>query len=342
MRRAEQSRTPNRDASAGFLEIHNERRRNMQRNLRKAHAAVLFTAMLFGASRSHAQSQNPTSMQLTGAQCKVILQALQTDAQSSGKTSMTPGQAQILAQCPTVEGQAGTNPALTAAQSQLSLQSFGAQNQTAPTRGGGQAVPQNPAQPLGAPGQAPLGPKKLAIRIGVTQPKAQMGQGNSGANVAEPIRAMIIQYLAGPSQEVVPIAAMIPTQIDAEAASKQCDYVLYSAMSQKVGGGGLGLLKMIGPMASMVPGVGMIAGGAAGAMTTVGVGAIMSGTASAASTVKAKSEVTFEYKLMAPGNTNPVVANTETVKAKENGEDVISPLVEHAATAILAGVSKKK
>jgi hypothetical protein len=314
----------------------------MQRNLRKAYAAVLFTAILLGASRSHAQSQNPASVQLTGAQCKLILQALQTDAQSSGKTSLTPGEAQILAQCLATEGQAGTNPALTSAQSQLLLQSFGAQNQTAPTGGGGQAVPQDPAQPAGAPGQAPLGPKKAAIRIGVPQPKAQMGQGNSGANVAEPLRAMIIQYLRGPSQEVVPIEAMIPTQIDAEAASKQCDYVLFSAISQKVGAGGLGMLKKMGPIAGMVPGVGMIAGGAAGAMTTVAAGTVMSGAAGAASTVKAKSEVTFDYKLMAPGNTNPVVANTEKVKSKEDGEDVISPLVEQAATAILAEVTKKK
>jgi hypothetical protein len=118
--------------------------------------------------------------------------------------------------------------------------------------------------------------------------------------------------------------------------------VLYSAISQKVNGGGMGMLKMMAPMASMVPGIGMIAGGAAGAMTTVGVGAIMAGSAGAASTVKAKSDVTFEYKLMATGNTSPVVANRETVKAKENSEDVISPLVEHAATAILVELTKKK
>jgi hypothetical protein len=215
------------------------------------------------------------------------------------------------------------------------LQSFGAPDQTVPNRA--RAVPGT--TPVAA---APLGPKKGVIRIGVAEPKAQMGQGNTGANVAEPIREMIIKYLAGPSQEVVPIEAMIPSQIEAEAASKQCDYVVYAAIAQKVAGGGLGMLKMMAPMASMVPGVGMLAGGATGAMTTVGVGAVMSGTASAASTVKAKSDVTFEYKLMAPGNPNPVVANTETVKAKENGEDVTSPLIEHAATAILGKVSTKK
>jgi hypothetical protein len=306
----------------------------MQRNLREVHAVTLFAITLFGYSWHQGQSQNPAGMQLTGAQCKVILQALQADAQSSGRTSMTPGQAQVMAQCLAAQGQSGTNPALTTAQSQMLLQGFGTPDQTVPGR--------VQATPASASARAPLGPKTGLIRIGVVEPKAQMGQGNSGANVAEPIRAMIIKYLAGPSQEVVPIEAMIPTQIEAEAASKQCDYVLYAAIGQKTASGGLGMLKMMAPMASMVPGVGMLAGGAAGAMTTVGVGAVMSGTASAASTVKAKSDVTFEYKLMAPGNTNPVVANTETVKARENGEDVISPLIEHAATAILEKVSTKK
>ncbi len=306
----------------------------MKLELRTAYVAVLAAALLFGSSRSDAQSQNPASMQFTGAQCKVILQAMQANAQSAGRSSMTAGQAQILAQCLAAQGQSGTNPALTAAQSQQLLQSFG-QDQAGTTRVGATAVAQNaePATPSA---------KKAGIRIGVAQPKAQMGQGNSGANVAEPIRAMIIQYLAGPGQEVIPIEAMIPSQIEAEAASKHCDYVVYSAITQKTSGSALGLLKMMGPMASMVPGVGMLAGGAGAAITTVGLGAVMSGSASAASTVKAKSDVTLEYKLLALGNTNPVVANTETIKAKDNGQDVISPLVEHAATAILDGISKKK
>jgi hypothetical protein len=315
----------------------------MKRNLKKLQAAVLFTAMLFAASRSHAQVQTLTSTQLTAAQCKIVLQALQTDAQSGGKMSMTPGQAQLLAQCLTAQGQAGTNAALTAAQSQQLLQSFGAPADSEPAGANRLPVPQTAARPLEAQAKAPVAPKGSAIRIGVAQPRAQMGQGNSSANVAEPIRAMIIQYLAGPGQEVVPIAAMVPSQIEAEAASKQCDYVVYSTITQKVsGGGGLGLLKMMAPMASMVPGVGMLAGGAASAITSVGVGAVMSGAASAASVVKAKSEVTFEYKLMAIGNANPLIANIEKVKAKEDGEDIISALVEHAATAILAETTKKK
>ena len=81
----------------------------MLQTLRNVYAATLFTAILFVPMLCNAQSQNAPSTQLTGAQCKIFLQALQTDAQSAGKTSMTPGQAQILAQCLAAEGQAGTD-----------------------------------------------------------------------------------------------------------------------------------------------------------------------------------------------------------------------------------------
>jgi hypothetical protein len=180
------------------------------------------------------------------------------------------------------------------------------------------------------------------IRIGVVQPKAQMGQGNSGANVAEPIRGMLSQYLNGPTQEIVPLSAMLSSQIDAEAKAKDCDYVLFSTISQKLGGGGAAnFLKKAGPMTSMIPVVGM-AGGVSGAVAGAVTGTAVSSAANVASTVKAKSEITLEYKLMIPGNDVPVLANTEKAKAKEDGEDIISPLMEQAATAIVAELTKKR
>jgi hypothetical protein len=180
------------------------------------------------------------------------------------------------------------------------------------------------------------------IRIGVVQPKAQMGQGNSGANVAEPILSMLSQYLKGPAQEIVPLSAMLSSQIDAEAKANECDYVLFSTISQKLGGGGAAsFLKKAGPMTSMIPVVGR-AGGVSGAVAGAVTGTAVSSAASVASTVKAKSEITFEYKLMIPGNDVPVLANTEKAKAKEDGEDIISPLMEQAATAIVAELTKKR
>ncbi len=58
--------------------------------------------------------------------------------------------------------------------------------------------------------------------------------------------------------------------------------------------------------------------------------------------MKAKSEVTFEYKVLAAGSGESVVANSSTGKAKSDGEDIVTPLIEQADTAILAAVTKTK
>jgi hypothetical protein len=248
--------------------------------------------------------------------------ASSAQGQTSNSNKLTPAQVEILSQYLANAGQMPDATQATAVQAQALLQ--GAQNQA------------------GAPAVSAVGPKKPGIiRIGVTEPKAQMGQGNSGANVAEPIRAMVAQYLNGPALEILPLSAMLPSQIDAEAKVKDCDFVVYSGISQKMSSGGLGMLKKVAPMASMIPMVGM-AGGMTGAMAGAMAGSAVSGMAGVASTVKARSEITFEYRLMASGNASPVLANAIKVKAKEDGEDVISPLVEQAATDILAQVTKAK
>lgn len=322
----------------------------MQSNFRKnlTFTAVALMAALLAATR--VEALGPPTGALT-PQCQAYAQALQAAVQSGKTESLAAVQSQLMAQClasqnSTPQGQSVPAPAVTAAQYQMLLQSMAAQGQANSPRGAAQGFAPSPL-PGVAPMQPTLGPKKPgAIRIGVVQPKAQMGQGNSGVNVAEPIRGMISQYLNGPSQEIVPLSAMISSQIDEEAKVKECDYVLYSAISQKIGGGNVaGLLKKAGPISSMIPMLGMaggVTGAVAGAAAGTAAGTAAAAAASVASTVKAKSEVTFDYKLMVPGNATPVLANTEKSKAKEDGEDVISPFVEHAATVILEAVTKKK
>ena len=182
--------------------------------------------------------------------------------------------------------------------------------------------------------------KPGAVRIGIVQPNAQMGQGNSGANVAEPLRAVIIQYLSGPSLEVVPISAMMPSQIEAEMKEKGCDYTLFSSISQKMSSGGFGMLQKAMPIASMIPMVGAV-GGMATMIAGSAAGAAIGSAASLSSGVKAKSEITYDYKLLAAGNSTPVLANTIKAKAKRDGEDIVTPLVEQAAGAILSQLAKK-
>jgi len=304
-------------------------------------ATVLLSGVFFATARINAQNQGPATPALTDAQSQLLFQALL--AQQTSGQKLTPAQAQLLAQYLAAQGRTAALAPSASAQAQTPMQGFNGQARGAAVPALGQPFPQNPTQAASAVAQAPLGPKGPGVvRIGVVEPKAQMGQGNSGANVAEPIRNTIMQYLTGPSQEIVPLMAMLPAQIDAEAKSKDCDYVLYSTMSQKLGGGGFGALKKFGAMSSMIPGIGMATGTMTGVMVGAAASSVVSGAASVAGTVKAKGVVTFEYKVMAPGITSPLIANSDNLKAKTDGEDVISPLIEKAATAILEAVNKKK
>jgi hypothetical protein len=320
------------------------------RRISIAFAAALLSAAFCAVSRSDAQTQNPAPPVLTDVQCRALIQAFQSEIQSSGGKSVTPSQAQIVAQCLASESQAAAaaaqasgNSSMTPGQAQALAQYLSLQNQPVAVPGAGQATFQGPAPSAAVASPGALGPKKAGVvRIGVVEPQAQMGQGNSGANVAEPIRSTLVQYLSGPSLEIVPLAAMLSSQIEAEAKVKECDYVLYSDISQKVkGGGAMGLLKKAGPLSSMIPGVGML-GGMSGAMAGAVAGTAVAGAASAASTVRAKAEITFDYKLLVPGNPKAVLANTAKVKASEDGQDVITPMIEQAATAIVAEVTKSK
>lgn len=298
----------------------------MPNNPRKhsAFATVLLIAVLFVAKPIDAQNQSPAPGALTAAQCQMLLPGLQAIAKAGETQTLTPVQIQLMVQCLGSQSPANPTTSLPGAQFQNLLPSLPSQSQPNP-QGAIQASSTSlpPAGPNAAP---PLGPKKAGvIRIGIVQPKAQMGQGNSGANVAEPIRGLISQYLNGPFQEIVPLSAMLPSQIDAEAGAKECDYVLYSAISQKMGSGGAtSFLKKAVPMTSVIPMVG-VAGGVSGAVAGATAATALAGASSVASTVKAKSEVTFEYKLMIPGNPTPALANTEKGRAKEDGEDIISP-----------------
>ncbi|MCU1234711.1 MAG: hypothetical protein JWP63_2678 [Candidatus Solibacter sp.] len=161
--------------------------------------------------------------------------------------------------------------------------------------------------------------------------------------MAEPARAELIKFLNGPAVEVVPIAARIGLQIDAEATEKECNFVLYSTMTQKAGSSSTkkGFLHGATSMAGMLPMLGA-ARRVGGAVAVTAASSAMSGIAEAASTVKARDEWTFSYKLAPAGNAAaPVLESSAAGKAKADGENVISPLLRQAAEAVLTKVMTK-
>ena len=223
--------------------------------------------------------------------------------------------------------------------------------------GGMSGMPQMPGsnQPTGAPvAPQPLGPKAPGkIRIGVAPPEAQVGQGNNAAaDYSTPIRNAEVALMSGPAIEVAALDAHVAVQLQAEAQQKQCDYILFSSIAVKHSSGGFGKFAKFGGMAASMTPVGAMAGGmrgAAAAQAAAGMAAsqaaqhqAMNQLAGFNGQIKSKDDVTVQYLLVIPGQSTPVVQNSLAGKAKSDGEDVLTPLLQQAATTVLTSVSPKQ
>jgi hypothetical protein len=159
--------------------------------------------------------------------------------------------------------------------------------------------------------------------------------------------------MSGPAIEIAALDSRVPVQLQAEAQQKQCDYVLFSSVTVQHSSSGFGkFMKMAAPVASVVPMVGM-AKGMSGAVAAQAAGAAASAAAISAQQqamsqlagfngqIKSKDDVSVQYQLVATAGSAPLLENLLNAKAKSNGEDVLTPLLVQAATAVLAEASKK-
>ena len=181
--------------------------------------------------------------------------------------------------------------------------------------------------------------KPGVIRIGLVMPKVQVHTGDA-ARTAEAVRNDFAKYLNAPNIEVVTLAARVPSAALDEARQSECDYILNVSMNLKKGGGGGMFGRAIGNVAGAaaghIPGGGTAASGAARSAAITGVYT----TAVVVGSIKAKDELSLEYKLDRVENTNTVVTNTAKAKAKSDGEDILTPQIEAAAQAILNAVRR--
>jgi hypothetical protein len=186
---------------------------------------------------------------------------------------------------------------------------------------------------------ATVGPKKAGtVRIGLAGVKTgAVGEGINATELAGAIQNSLPQYLKGTKVEVVALEARLQTAIDAEAKQKECDYVLYATVSHKKGGGGFGMFKTIAPvLGSVVPMAGMA--GTGGAIAGQVASTAIYTTAGAAGNIKPKDELTLDIKLQ--NGATAALDKQFKAKAKSAGEDIIAPIVEQAAQAIVDTVGK--
>src|SRR6185369_15992631 len=183
-------------------------------------------------------------------------------------------------------------------------------------------------QPAAAPSTT-LGPKRAGvIRIGVVAVKpGNVAEGMNPQQLALAVQNTLMENLKGSNIEAVPIEGS--GGIQAEAQQKECDYLVFANVSHKKGGGGFGsfMNSAAGKVASNV-GYGSSTAAAVATNTIVA--------ATVAENIKAKDEMTLDVRLERPGATTSTFAQQYKGKAKSAGEDIITPLVQQAAQAMLA------
>lgn len=179
------------------------------------------------------------------------------------------------------------------------------------------------------------------IRLGLAAVKTgAVGDAISATDLAAAVQNTLTSFLKVPNIEVVSIEARLSSAIAAEAQQKECDYVIYTNVSHKKGGGG-GFGSMFGQALGSAIGqtgighTGSTAGNLAGQIATR---SIVSAT-SVSSSVKSKDEITLDVKLSKSDGAN-ALAKVYKVKAKSNGDDIISQVIEQVSEEIVKLIGK--
>lgn len=176
--------------------------------------------------------------------------------------------------------------------------------------------------------------KPGVIRIGIVSPIAEMGKDFSYADTPIATRNTLEVALADDKIETIFLESALPEK---EAKLKKCDFIFFSKVTRKKGGGGFGGMMGLGMLAGaagMIPGAGIAGAVAASAASTAISVASMSGG------FKSKDEVGFEYRVQAVDGTIIIPATATKLKAKKDGEDVLTPQISQAATATLEKIAK--
>lgn len=172
--------------------------------------------------------------------------------------------------------------------------------------------------------------------LAVVLPSVQ-GVDGSATEVANGVRDLFVSFLTGPALRVITLEARLPAQAAIEARQKSCELMLLTTMVRKRDGGS----KLGGVL-------GQAAGTAAwhlpyGGAGTMARGAAIAGAQAAttlASDTRRKDEVRLEYRVGPPDSVAGAKAVSSKAKARADGEDLLTPLVERAAAEIFGAATK--
>lgn len=181
------------------------------------------------------------------------------------------------------------------------------------------------------------------MRVGLASVKTgSVGDGMNAAELSGAIRNTLTEYLKTLQIELVQLEAKLPSAIDAEAKQKECDYIIYANVSHKKGGGGGMFGKALGNIAgAAASSIGYSTGSVAGAVAGQAASQAIYTASSVSQSIKSKDELTLDIKVNAASDGSAALTNQYKAKAKSDGEDIISRIIEQAAQAVVDAIGKK-
>jgi formiminotetrahydrofolate cyclodeaminase len=94
------------------------------------------------------------------------------------------------------------------------------------------------------------------------------------------------------------------------------------------------MFKMLAPVVSNVAPMAGMGGGVAGSIAGSMASTAVSSAANMSAATKSKDQFTFDYSLVSTGDNSVKAGNSVKAKAKSDGEDVLTPMVEAMAEAV--------
>ncbi len=191
----------------------------------------------------------------------------------------------------------------------------------------------------GARAAAQDSPPITRICLAPASVETSSGTASSAMDAA---RESFTSFLTGPSLRAEALKARLASQVKEEAKQAGCPYLLLTTIKhvQKRSGGGI-LRKMAAGAAQQGAWeAGVASGSTAGRIAgQAAYGAAGQAAHDYAVAVRNKDELTLGYRLETPDG-KVLIEKREKRKAQQDGEDLLSPLVQQASEAIVAAVAQ--
>lgn len=189
-----------------------------------------------------------------------------------------------------------------------------------------------------AAGAPPLaaGPEPARICLAPTAVEA-----GSIGDAAGAVRETFAGFLTGPRFAITQLESRLESQAREEAKAGGCPYLLLTRVkhTHKQSGGGILGRAAAGAAQQGAWSAGTAIGSVGGRVAAgAAAGAAGAAAASYASTIKSKDELTLSYRLESAAGA-ALLERSEKHKAGSDGEDLLTPMVQQAAEAIVSAVS---